>query len=287
MSKIISIVGFLFLLVNFLTVPVSAQSCIPYPRSCPDPNYDSGCCSPYSCLDGYCTGTTTPITLPPVPSCVSGIGTSCNASTLCCAPNTCVEGTCQNPADLIANCVPDPPNGSCSALRPCCNYPGRDRRCEEVTGYCRDVIVPFPVPAPVPIDLICDEAKVRACQAQGKVCQKGVCEKITSATAGGIPCGDDPKDPGFKTAIGCIHTSPVALVKDFLKFGLGIGGGLAFLIMLLGAFQMLTSAGNPETLATGKDRLTSAVIGLLFVIFSVLLLQIIGVGILDIPGFGR
>ena len=50
---------------------------------------------------------------------------------------------------------------------------------------------------------------------------------------------------------------------------------------------MLTSAGNPETLAAGKDRLTNAVIGLLFVIFSVLLLQIIGFGILDIPGFGR
>lgn len=106
------------------------------------------------------------------------------------------------------------------------------------------------------------------------------------ATAGGLPCGTTD-NPGFKTAIGCIHTNPVALTKDLLKFGLGIAGGLAFLMMLLGVFQMLTSAGNPETLATGKDRLTNAVIGLLFVIFSVLLLQIIGIGILDIPGFGR
>ncbi|MBI2020450.1 hypothetical protein HYS94_03425, partial [Candidatus Daviesbacteria bacterium] len=58
-----------------------------------------------------------------------------------------------------------------------------------------------------------------------------------------------------------------------------------FLMMLLGAFQMLTSAGNPETLAAGRERLTSAVIGLLFVIFSILLLQIIGMNILNIPGF--
>ncbi|MEK7616569.1 MAG: pilin [Patescibacteria group bacterium] len=109
---------------------------------------------------------------------------------------------------------------------------------------------------------------------------------VDCALAGGISCGD-ANNPGFQTAIGCIHTNPVELVKDFLKFGLGIGGGLAFLMMLLGVFQMLTSAGNPETLAAGKDRLTNAVIGLLFVIFSVLLLQIIGFGILDIPGFGR
>ena len=71
-----------------------------------------------------------------------------------------------------------------------------------------------------------------------------------------------------------------------MTFVIGIGGGVAFLMMLLGAFQMMTSAGNPETLNAGKERLTSAVIGLLMVIFAVLLLQIIGWGILKIPGFG-
>lgn len=106
--------------------------------------------------------------------------------------------------------------------------------------------------------------------------------------AGGDSCTANPPDgrgPAFKTAIGCVHTNPAEFVKDLMKFVIGIGGGLAFLMMLLGAFQMLTSAGNPETLKAGQDRLTSAVIGLLFVIFSILLLQIIGVGILNIPGF--
>ncbi len=101
------------------------------------------------------------------------------------------------------------------------------------------------------------------------------------SSAGGLKCEGETK-PAFKTALGCIHTNPADLVQDVLKFGVGIGGGLAFLMMLLGAFQMLTSAGNPETLAAGKDRLTSAIIGLLFIIFAVLLLQIIGVDILGI-----
>lgn len=100
---------------------------------------------------------------------------------------------------------------------------------------------------------------------------------------GGDPCGD-PTNPGFKTAIGCIHTSPVSLARDVLTFVVAISGGLAFLMMLLGVFQMLTSQGNPDSLNAGRERLTSAVIGLLFVIFSVLLLRIIGV---DILGLGK
>lgn len=100
-------------------------------------------------------------------------------------------------------------------------------------------------------------------------------------------CTDDPNNPGIATAIGCIHTNPSALVKDILTFAIGISGGLAFLMMLLGVFGMLTSAGNPEALQAGRDKLTNATIGLLFVIFAVLLMQIIGVGILDIPGFDR
>lgn len=90
---------------------------------------------------------------------------------------------------------------------------------------------------------------------------------------------------GIKTAIGCIHTNPPEFAKDLLTFLVGIGGGLAFLMMLLGAFQMITSSGNPDTLKAGRERLTSAVIGLLFIIFSILFLKIIGVDILNIPGF--
>ena len=106
------------------------------------------------------------------------------------------------------------------------------------------------------------------------------------AASGGKQCGDKD-NPGIATAIGCIHTNPAEFVKDLLKFVIGISGGIAFLMMLLGAFQMLTSAGNPDTLRAGRERLTSAVIGLLFVIFAVLLLQIIGFDILKIPGFGK
>lgn len=102
----------------------------------------------------------------------------------------------------------------------------------------------------------------------------------------GQSCGS-LSNPGISTAIGCIHTKPAELVKDIMTFLLGSGGGVAFLMMVFGAFQMMTSSGNPETLNAGRSRLTSAVIGLLFIIFAVLFLQIIGVDILNLPGFER
>lgn len=105
------------------------------------------------------------------------------------------------------------------------------------------------------------------------------------AAGGGTSCSTDLNNPAIATAIGCLHTSPAEFTKDILKFIIGIGGGFAFLMMLLGAYQMLTSAGNPEALKAGQDRLTSAIIGLLFIILSILLLQFIGAGILNLPGF--
>ncbi len=102
------------------------------------------------------------------------------------------------------------------------------------------------------------------------------------APASGKGCNNDN---GVETAIGCVPTEPVALIKGVLTFSTRIAGGLTLLLMIFGAFEMITSAGNPDTLKKGQERFRDAIIGLLFIIFSVLLLQIIGVDILGIPGF--
>ena len=99
--------------------------------------------------------------------------------------------------------------------------------------------------------------------------------------ASGVPCPNG--QPGINTALGCLNPEPAALVQQILRFSMGIGGGIAFLLMIFGAFQMITSAGSAEALKAGQERFYSAIIGLLFLIFSVILLKIIGV---DILGFG-
>jgi hypothetical protein len=88
------------------------------------------------------------------------------------------------------------------------------------------------------------------------------------------------------TAIGCIETTPQGFIGQFLTFAIGIAGGIAFLLILFGGFQMMTSAGNPERLTAGKELVGAAVSGLLLIIFSLFLLRLIGFSILGIPGFG-
>lgn len=89
------------------------------------------------------------------------------------------------------------------------------------------------------------------------------------------------------TAIGCLPTDISKILKEYIFVrGLGIAGGIAFLLILFGGFTILTSTGNPEQVAKGKELITSALAGLLLIIFSVFILRLIGVEILKIPGFG-
>jgi hypothetical protein len=90
------------------------------------------------------------------------------------------------------------------------------------------------------------------------------------------------------TAIGCINTSdPNLFISKILGLAVGIGGGIAFLLMLFGTFQIMASAGDPKGIQGGKETITSALTGLLLIIFSVFLLKLIGVDILGIPGLSK
>jgi len=68
---------------------------------------------------------------------------------------------------------------------------------------------------------------------------------------------------------------------------MGVAGGIAFLMILYGGFTIMMSAGNPEKLNSGKEIITSAISGLLLIVFSAVILRIIGIDILGgFPGFG-
>jgi hypothetical protein len=97
---------------------------------------------------------------------------------------------------------------------------------------------------------------------------------------------DEQDYAGIETAIGCIPTTPQVFISWFLNKAIAIGGGIAFLLMVWGAFQIMTSSGDPEKLQEGKEIIISAGAGLLFIIFSVFILELIGVDILKIPGWG-
>ncbi len=91
---------------------------------------------------------------------------------------------------------------------------------------------------------------------------------------------------GIDTAIGCVPIdSTNALIGFVLRFAVGIGGGIAFLLILVAGFQIMTSRGDPNRLKAGQELMTSAIAGLLLLIFSLVILRIIGFDILGITVF--
>lgn len=92
---------------------------------------------------------------------------------------------------------------------------------------------------------------------------------------------------GIWTAVGCIPQTADKIIETIMQLGLVIAGAVVLIIILVGSFMLSTSQGDPKKTQEAKEMITSAVIGLLFIIFSITILQFIGVSIIKIPGFGE
>ncbi len=92
----------------------------------------------------------------------------------------------------------------------------------------------------------------------------------------------------IQTALGIkIHTEPRAFVGDIFRIVLSIGGIVAFLFFIQAGYTLMTSSGNKEKVAAAREQITAAIMGLLFIILSLAILEFIGIDILRIPGFTR
>lgn len=88
---------------------------------------------------------------------------------------------------------------------------------------------------------------------------------------------------GIDTAIGCIPINTFQRISGFfISWGLGIGGGIAFLTLIVGAFLFITSNGNPEQLNQAKEILFSAVSAIFVLAFAVLIFRVIGMNVLGL-----
>ena len=115
----------------------------------------------------------------------------------------------------------------------------------------------------------------KICDSAGKAA--GVCRKCMQ--------GDPPE--GMWTAIGCLSTKPEKAAQQVFNIALGFGGIFILIQILMGAFGLITSSGNPGAVEKARSRIISAIVALLFLVFSVTLLQIIGMQILQLPGMTK
>ena len=96
---------------------------------------------------------------------------------------------------------------------------------------------------------------------------------------------EELKCASIDTAIGNISTEPAGFVRKIFGLVLGLAGGIALILIIISGYRLMASQGNPEAVQASRDQLISAIVGLLFIIFSFVILQVIGVDILKIPGF--
>jgi hypothetical protein len=103
------------------------------------------------------------------------------------------------------------------------------------------------------------------------------------------PCkdwnADKTKCLSVSTAVGTLGTEPQTFIKNIYTLVLGLSGGIALILIIVSGYRFMMAQRNPEATKAAVEQLTSAIIGLVFIILSFVLLQIIGVDILHIPGF--
>lgn len=103
-------------------------------------------------------------------------------------------------------------------------------------------------------------------------------------------CNNDPTceqcvgQGGIWIAIGCVDPSPVGILTRIVQTGIGVMGGVA-LVQLIYAGIMYQS-GVQERIAKARQSVMSTLIGLAVLVFSILILQVIGVNVLDITSAG-
>jgi len=71
------------------------------------------------------------------------------------------------------------------------------------------------------------------------------------------------------------NSTVVDLVQYFYEWGLAIGGIATFFVLLMAGFQYLTSAGDPDKMKEARDRIQSAIFGLILLLSSWLILNTI------------
>lgn len=143
-------------------------------------------------------------------------------------------------------------------------------------------VLPTPTPYPCKTDFDCTPFKCNLTNPSAGFCDNTQAQPTATPAPTAEICSGNSCD----TAIGPIPTTPAEFSAKLLAILLSLSGGITLLIIIMSGYQIMTSQGNPEKLQGAKETLTSAIVGLLFIIFSFVLLQIIASDILRIPGFG-
>lgn len=234
--------------------------------------YGNGCINTSECCDKFCNPVSKICEFPPE---------GCTIAGLLCNPNT--------GAGDFGPCCPNLTCGQNSAtLEYACTYPGRV--CLSLRGECAGSCPAGLSPADPSIGgpgVDCPSVSYCCLPDSGNIIPtrgplQPNLQPVFCNTSGGY--SKYPHSNGYiKTAIGCIATAnnrhTITLVT---RWAMGIGGGLAFMLIVYSGFLIITSSGDPRKLNAGKELFAAAVAGLLLLVLGGYLLKLIGVEVLGL-----
>lgn len=104
-----------------------------------------------------------------------------------------------------------------------------------------------------------------------------------------------PAQGHIYTVFGCIKTdlndftqtgAAQSLVQVLLNIIFATAGGVTILYLVYGSFLILSSQGDSERLAHGKRVIMGAIIGIVFTLSSVFIVNLLANNVIGLPGFG-
>lgn len=114
--------------------------------------------------------------------------------------------------------------------------------------------------------------------------------KMNNADAGAtLPCSQRSAAgcTSVDTAIGPISVTPTGFITSIFKLVLFLATFGGIIIIIYSGYMLMISRGDKEKIAGARETITAAIVGLLFIVLAIVILEIIGVDILRIPGFTR
>lgn len=134
-----------------------------------------------------------------------------------------------------------------------------------------------------------DEIKAGKCVCNPKqsfTIKDDFCSKVAdSERASCMTCAQS--NEGVWTALGCIKFNLGMFITGTLfRLSIGIGGIIALGCILYATVLLQISRGEPDKIQHARELITSCIIGLLLIIFSIFILRFIGVDILKLQDFG-
>lgn len=105
-------------------------------------------------------------------------------------------------------------------------------------------------------------------------------------SSGNPSTSPDDANPRVLTALGCLPLKGKEFVNAVLPWAVGIAGGIALVMIGYSGFILVTSGGDPKRVQAGRELLTASISGLILIALSVILLNFIGIKILNLGGLG-